>query len=803
MTKYIATLITIVMVLVLAIPASADGVIIIDPPPEPQPDWSPQLTICYHRVTVTIEDQIAITKVDQAFRNDGQSIAEGTYVFPLPPDVVIQRFVMWVDGQPVEGEILPADEAREIYEGYVRRQRDPALLEYVGRDAVRARIFPIAPGEERRIQLEYTQVLPVENNLMHYRYPLDTERFSAKPIEQVSIFVEIASKTALRAIYSPSHQDDVLITRESDYEATISYEAGQVLPDKDFELYVGNSTDAISANLLSYKPENEDGFFLLLLSPSIETGQRILPKDVFLVLDTSGSMDGEKLTQAKEALTYILKHLNTEDHFNVITFSSGVRSYASAPQSSADAPNAIAWLDTLEAVGGTNIYMALSETMTQIGTERPAIVIFLTDGLPTEGIVDEQSLLEMIDQETPNSVRLFPFGVGYDVNTLFLDQLAQNHKGRPAYIEPDERIDEQVSGFYAQVQSPVLTNIELDFGAVRTYDVYPMPLTDLYAGTQFIVTGRYTGEGPQRITLNGEIEGEQKQYIYEGTFSSQNTPDDKTTFIPRLWAARKIGHLLTQIRIHGENAEWVDAIVTLSLRYGIITPYTSFLAEEPNDILSSDGREHNAEEFKESLQIAPAATGEEAVEDAEMRKGLGGAEAPPNAQQWTTPADTAHTPSNSMRYAGDKTFLCSDGGCIDTTYIPDKMNVQDVFFMSSSYWEYVRAHPDWKLYFALGEGTIFVAPDTTAYRFRFGTETDEVLPLEEMKNTATPTPLSATNTSNTTTPRSTTDVSTTPQPTLTTPPASNTKPGLCNGAIIFAIVGVLFVLQRGKPKHRE
>ncbi|MBN2391611.1 MAG: VWA domain-containing protein [Anaerolineae bacterium] len=802
MIKHITILMTIVILLTLAVPISADGIIIIDPPPVLPPDWSSQLSVCYHRVTITIENQIATTKVDQVFRNDGQNTAEGVYVFPLPPGVVLQQFVMWVDGQPVEGEILPADKAREIYEDYVRRQRDPALLEYVGRDSVRARIFPIAPGEERRIQLEYTEVLPAESNLMHYRYSLDTERFSAKPVEQVSVFVKITSKVALRAVYSPSHQADVLVTRQNDYEATISYEASQILPDRDFELYISSSADDISANLFSYKPENEDGFFLLLLSPAIETAkQRILPKDVFLLLDTSGSMDGEKLTQAQEALGYILKHLNAEDRFNVIAFSSDIRTYAATPQSSLDVSDAITWLNALEAIGGTNIYRALSEAMTQTDPERPAIVIFLTDGLPTEGVVDEQALLEMINQETPNSVRLFPFGVGYDVNTLFLDQLAQNHKGRPAYIEPHERIDEQVSAFFAQVQSPVLTNIELDFGAVRAYDVYPKPLTDLYAGTQLIIAGRYTGEGPQRITLSGEIEGERQQYVYEGTFASHNIPEDKSAFIPRLWAARKIGDLLTQIRLHGENAEWVDAIVTLSLRYGIITPYTSFLVEEPNKVLSSEGREHNNEEFEESLQLAPAATGEKAVEDAEMRKNLGGADAPPNAPQWTIPSDAPNAANSYIRYVGDKTFLCASGGCVDTVYVPDEMKAQDILFMSSAYWELLKAHPDWKLYFALGEGTIFVNPDGAAYRFRFGTETGEVSRPQEPENTATATPIQTTNEPGPSTPLTTVEALATPQPGTTATSTPNAKPALCNGAVILAFLGVLFVLQRDQFKY--
>ncbi len=773
------------LTLVFGIPqmALADGIIIIDPPPELPVDWTPWLTIRYHRVTVTIEDQVATTKVDQVFCNEGQSAAEGTYVFPLPTGATVQRFVMWVDGQPVEGEILPGDKAREIYEGYVRHRRDPALLEYVGRDAVRARIFPIPPGGERRIQLEYTQVLPVENGLMYYRYPLDTERFSARPLEQVSLYIEITSPTDLRAIYSPSHQEEAVITRKSSREASISYEAGHILPNRDFELYTSSGTEEIGANLLSYRAKDEDGFFLLMVSPTIEeTQHRALAQDVFLVLDTSGSMDGEKLEQAQAALVYILEHLNPADRFNVIAFSSDVRAFADTPRPSAEASEAVAWVEDLEAMGGTNIYLALSEALSQADATRPTITIFLTDGLPTEGIVEEATILNMLTQETSGSARIFPFGVGYDVNTLFLDQLAQDHKGRPAYVKPYERIDEQVSAFYARVQSPLLTNVTLDFGDVRVYDVYPNPLTDLYAGTQLIVTGRYTGAGPQRITLTGEVNGEHQIYEYEGTFTRQSEDGDKLAFIPRLWAARKIGHLLTQIRLYGENAEWVEAIVTLSLRYGIITPYTSFLVEEPTEVLSLEGRDRAAEEFEKSLQVAPAATGEQAVEDAEMRAGLGGAAAPPAADESIPASET----QRHVRYVGDKTFLCDVTLCTDTLYVPDKMSLQEIPFMSPAYWEILDTHPTWAAYFALNAETIFVAPEGAAYRFLFGTGSDEVArPPEQVDPTATPQPTTSA------------DVTpTTPANTLPAPTPTTTSPGICSSAALLLVVGIVVRLSK-------
>ena len=778
--KRIITTLVFILAFVVVNPVVADGIIIIDPPPQPPPDWNTWLTIRYHRVTVSIIDQVATTKVDQVFRNDGLIADEGVYVFPLPPDAVVRDFVMWIDGQPVEGEILPAHKARDIYEGYVRRQRDPALLEYVGRDAVRARIFPIPPGEERRIQLEYTQVLPVENNLTYFRYPLDTERFSNLPLEQVSIHVDIASQSDLRAIYSPSHQNDIVITRYGSQRASISYEASYILPAQDFELYIGTAATDIGINLLTYQTGTEDGFFLLMLAPTLET-RRIIPRDIVLVLDTSGSMDGEKLEQAKSALIYILKHLNPADRFNVIAFSSDVRTYARALQSTEDVDRAIDWVYSLEALGGTNIYLALSEALAQANPNRPAVIIFMTDGLPTEGIVDEQSLLDTLTQEAPASARIFPFGVGYDVNTLFLDQLAQDHKGRPAYVEPDERIDENVSSFYARIQSPLLTNIDLDFYGMRTYDLYPNPLPDLYAGTQLIVTGRFTGSGRPSIRLTGEVDGQRQVFTYEGNI----TPNRQTEFVPRLWAARKIGYLLTQIRLHGENREWVDAVVTLSLRYGIITPYTSFLVEEPGHTLTSEGRDRAAQEFTQSLEAAPmASSGEKAVEDAKMREELGAADAAPSAGEMLPANNHGHNtaPIHGIRYVGEKTFLCDAEICIDTLFIPDQMTPQEIVFMSETYWQLLEKHPEFTAYFSVGKESYFVAADGTSYHFRLGSDTDVVLRPEvstPTKQVDLPTPIPTV----------------TPHDQSETQTASGKVFSLCGGAIALSALIVIVAMQ--------
>ncbi|RME87432.1 MAG: VWA domain-containing protein, partial [Anaerolineae bacterium] len=484
-------------------PARADGIIIPEPPIcEPGPCPMPplpmkQLVIRYHRVTVTIHDQIAVTRVDQVFYNPNDWEVEGTYVFPLPEGAVVNEFTLWVDERPVEGEILDAEQARQIYEETVRSLRDPALLEYADRGAVKASIYPIPPGGERRIELEYTQALTAENGLVRYVYPLNTEKFSAWPLESVSISVDIRSTGApIRAVYSPSHE--VSINRAGEGHVTVGYEENNVTPETDFVLYYSLGEQE-AFHLLTYRdpadPTDPDGFFLLLLAPRPEAGSQSVAKDVLLVLDRSGSMEGEKFQQAQEALRYILRHLNPEDRFNIITFSTDLQTYAGRLRPASEAEEAIAWVDRQSAAGSTDINRALLEAAAIAEGERPTYLIFLTDGLPTTGETDSERILANFAESAPADLRLFAFGVGYDVDTFLLDSLAEEHHGSSAYVLPDERLDETLSAFYAKISTPVLTDLELDFGNLPVYDLYPSPLPDLFAGSQIIVVGRYRKGG--------------------------------------------------------------------------------------------------------------------------------------------------------------------------------------------------------------------------------------------------------------------------------------------------------------------
>ncbi len=705
-------------------PALADGIIIPEPPHDVPITEVPYLTVKYHRVTVTIEDQVATTHVDQVFVNEGRWEIEGTYIFPLPEEAAISEFSMWVDGEKIAGQVLERDEARRIYEDIVRRQRDPALLEYVGRDAFQASIYPIPPGGERRVEIEYSQVLPMDNGLVEYVYPLNTEKFSPRPLEEVVVNVTIRSKEPLKAIYSPSHRVDVV--RDGDHKATIGYEEYDVKPDRDFVLYYTVSPEEVGLNLLSYKPDAQsDGFFLLLAAPNVEVEQeKVIAKDVILVLDVSGSMRGVKIEQAKEALNFVLDNLNEEDRFNIIAFSTSTRHYARGLVPADERGEARDFVSRLKAGGSTDINRALLEAVAQVerAAARPAIIIFLTDGLPTTGEVVVERIIDNVKNAAPDNVRIFPFGVGYDVNTVLLDTIAENHRGASGYVRPEEAIDEKVSAFYARVSTPLLADLELDFGDVEVSDVYPYPLPDLFAGTQLIVVGRYEDGGETDITLQGVVQNRPQTFRYDNVrFREEGGPE----FIARLWATRKIGYLLQQIRLHGEDQEMVDEIVELSVRYGIITPYTSFLVEETEKALSEEGRSDLAYEV---MPATAPAVGQEAVERSAGEQKLFAAEAPiaPAA-----PVEGEHEDAADMvKYVGDKTFILHKGVWTDTTFDADRMETTPVEFGSDDYFALIAARPEWGRYFALGDHVIVVL-EGTAYEIREGDAPSVEIPAAE------------------------------------------------------------------------
>jgi Ca-activated chloride channel family protein len=567
----------------------ADGFIIIDEthwqrPPHPGPVpyrvYAP-LEVTYHHVNVKIDGQIATTSVDQEFYNPNQQRLEGTYLFPIPKGGQIDKFTMEIAGQQVQAELLSADKARAIYEDIVRKLKDPALLEYAGRDVFKVRVFPIEPNSRKRISLSYTQVLASDAGLISYSYPLNTEKFSAKPIKNVSIKVDLQSKGSLKTIYSPSHA--VEIKRDGAKRATVGFEAADVQPDTDFTLYFAPEPEEVGLNLLTYKTSGEDGYFLLLASPGMDAKDRqVVSKDVVFVLDTSGSMSGKKITQAKKALEFCVENLNDDDRFELVRFSTEVEPLfdqlvAASPANRAKAGD---FIKDLRANGATAIDDALRKALSlrPADSARPFVIIFLTDGMPTIGVTDEDQILGNVKRNDTGRTRIFCFGIGNDVNTHLLDKLTEQSRGSSQYVLPEEDIEVKVSSFIAKIKEPVLANPTLKFtGDIRATKLYPASLPDLFKGEQLVLAGRYSGHGSSAVIVEGMVNGATRKFTYEVKFPDES-PDHE--FIPRLWATRRVGNLLDEIRLHGENAELRDEVTQLARKYGIVTPYTAYLIVE-------------------------------------------------------------------------------------------------------------------------------------------------------------------------------------------------------------------------------
>jgi Ca-activated chloride channel homolog len=565
----------------------ADGFIVI-PRPNPLPNPFP-LEVVYHNVDVKIDGQSAITKIDQSFYNPSNFQLEGYYIFPIPKGAVINNFTMEINGKETKAELLDSDKARNIYEDIVKQMRDPALLEYSEQNIFKLRIFPIEPRSEKKISISYTQILESDNNLLEYVYPLNTEKFSAKPLKNVSVKIDLKSTEPLKNIYCPTHNVDVV--NKSDNHAIISYEEKDVKPDIDFKLYFSKNQSKVGLSLFTYKSGNKDGYFLFSASPSIEIDKtNIDNKDITFILDVSGSMSGDKLEQAKQALLYCVSNLNTGDHFNIIKFSTEAYSLFKELKS-AEIENyneAKKFIEDLQAIGGTNIEEAFTLAFKNYKeSNHPHFIVFITDGKPTIGEMNDEKLVKRILNSNKQDARIFTFGVGNEINTHLLDKLTDVTKSWRTYVSEDEDIEIKVSNFYDRIQSPVLSDIKLDFDNIEVYQTYPKDLPDIFKGSNLLVFGRYKGNGKSKITLSGKVNGKEKIFNLLDEFTKSN---DEYNFIPSLWASRRIGYLLDMIRLNGEDKELVEEVTSLAREHGIITPYTSYLIMEDEEIRVRGGR---------------------------------------------------------------------------------------------------------------------------------------------------------------------------------------------------------------------
>lgn len=561
----------------IASSASAQGLMI---PRDPQ---HTVFELRSYEVSAEIQDHAAVTKVTQTFYNPGDRPAEAIFYFPVPKGATTTDFALWMNGERVRGEVLPRQQARAIYEGIVQRMRDPGLLEYVDSELFQASIFPVPPRGEQQVEIQYAMALPEQNGALHYRLPIN-ERVARAGVK-VAVAGRIESSVPITRLYSPSAS--VELVQRDPQQARFSFEGdGAALP-RSVELFITRSTEELSYSLLTWAGEerNEDGYFMLTLAPGASSASLDrLPKQVTFVLDTSGSMQGEKWTQAVEALKQGIQSLHTDDRFNIVAFSSDVRTSFDRPLQAnrRGKDQGVDYVESLFPRGGTNISGALDAALLQPEERgRPHTILFLTDGQPTEGITLVPDLLKHSERKLESDARrLFVFGVGYDVNTRLLDTLAEKGRGRSDYVRPNESIGDKFGTLMERIGAPLLTNLQVTIDGIRVRDVYPTVIPDLYQGESVSIFGRYASSGRGEIRLRARSGEEPFRKNWTARFG--DTEGDSMRFVGNLWANRRVAELLKRID-EKTSASLEEELVALAIRWNIVTPYTSYLAVDPSE----------------------------------------------------------------------------------------------------------------------------------------------------------------------------------------------------------------------------
>jgi Ca-activated chloride channel family protein len=382
------------------------------------------------------------------------------------------------------------------------------------------------------------------------------------------------------------------VKKPSAKTALISYEQKNVIPNSDFRLFYDIGKQSIGTSILSYRPDGaEDGYFMMLISPDIQAQQReSISKNVVFVVDRSGSMTGRKIDQAKEALRFVINNLNDGDLFNIVAYDSEIETFAPELQrhNKSSRDKALGFVESIFAGGSTNIDGALNAALDMLqDDETPNYVVFLTDGIPTVGETNVARIVDKAAKANSVRARVCCFGMGYDVNSLLLDKLARTGYGQSVYVRPDEDIEAKVAEFYTRIAAPVLTDVKLrvDVDGVKVAQgsvvnrVYPRNLFDLFAGDQLVLVGRYKHAGNAKVVLSGRVNGEVQRFEFPAKLESKSTSSNQS-FIEKLWAVRRIGEIIDKIDLEGSNDELLDELVMLSRRHGVLTPYTSFLADE-------------------------------------------------------------------------------------------------------------------------------------------------------------------------------------------------------------------------------
>jgi Ca-activated chloride channel family protein len=575
-----------------------------------------QIQISEVAAEVRIVQQVATTTLDVGLSNLSVQQQEAEMLIPVPDGAVLRGFDFVGSAKEPTAKLLPKAEATAIYRSIVSKLRDPALLEFAGYNLVRSSVFPVPARGTQRVRLVYEHILKADGNRVDYVLPR-SESFEAAATPW-KISVRVGSKSAISAVYSPSHQ--IAVERPASEQAIVRVAGENKVEPGPFRLSYLTEGNGLTASLLAYPDARVGGGYFLLLAGVPADAQKTgsIRREVTLVIDRSGSMGGEKIEQARSAALQVVEGLEEGEAFNIIDYSDTVARFAERPviKSKDQLSKARTYIRNLKAAGGTNIRDALVEALNQAPTPQMLpLTIFLTDGVPTSGETRESAIRSSVVAANKHKRRIFSFGVGFDVNAPLLTSVANATRAIATFVFPKEDVETKVSQVFRRLSGPVLADPQLATldtgGAVTTRavrELLPSELNDVFEGDQIVLLGQYQDNQPLHFRVSGNYLGTPRTFDLKFDLSKATA---RNAFVPRLWASRKIARLIetisdagadvatarpagvrsTMVSNHASSAgaidpklqELVDEIVRLSTEYGVLTEYTAFLATDGTD----------------------------------------------------------------------------------------------------------------------------------------------------------------------------------------------------------------------------
>ncbi|RMD96351.1 MAG: VWA domain-containing protein [Deltaproteobacteria bacterium] len=481
-----------------------------------------------HEVTASVAEGLAETHAREVFRNVSGQTTAGIFLFPLPRDAAVSRVLLTVDGERRKGNLTIGRETA---------QAPFPFLAYGDHRFFSARIDPVASGERVEIEIRYEEVIPWDQGISELRYPMAVTRGTVSERSIFTLTVDLRAPVPLGTVYSPTHE--VGIYRKDPHRARVSFQGKGEALERDFLLYATARRKEEAFELRTFRRPGEAGYFLMTLSPPFpEEGGKGKGKDLFFLLDTSGSMRGEKLAWAKTAVIEALSFLSPSDRFMLVPFATRVDRLDRRlrPANKANVRRGMAFVEQLRAGGGSALQEALRSVLDlPADPERERILLLFSDGFPTIGLRTPARLLPFLAQHDAAGTRIFPVGIGRPVNSGLLEALASANRGTTDFIDPSIEHSFVIRRLMRRIHQPCLTDLHLSARGIELFDIRPTSLPDLSAGSPLIVLGRYSGSGKARITLTGNLGGKVKRYRWKGVFPKEDRED---SFVERLLQSR-------------------------------------------------------------------------------------------------------------------------------------------------------------------------------------------------------------------------------------------------------------------------